>query len=169
MSSFNENLKHSHKYFWCKHKWSTFHIFREPFISTMMTLTFMMTISLQKYMYDTNFLSFIPRIRYSHSNRAFSRDVMLSSNMAASMVMEIDINLCIFLHYCTKQFLHELLHSWFKHMIIVYAHAHGVRDCPGYPSQSAQSDAMLENSMPSVKTLCIIQNNVHITIYNNML
>ena len=27
---------------------------------------------------------------------------------------------------------------WFKRMMIAYVH--GVRDCPGYPGQSAQSD-----------------------------
>ena len=36
------------------------------------------------------------------------------------------------------RFLHELLHSWFKRMMIAYAH--GARDCPGYQGQSAQSD-----------------------------
>ena len=42
-------------------------------------------------------------------------------------------------------------HSWFKRMIT--GHAHGARDCPGYPGQSAQSDAMLEGSMMSVHPL----------------
>ena len=57
----------------------------------------------------------------------------------------------IFLHYCAYRYLHELLHSWFKRMVI--ACAHGVRDCPGYPGHSAQSNAMLEDSMTSVQTL----------------
>ena len=48
--------------------------------------------------------------------RAFSHGLMLSTNI---------------LHYWAWQFLHELLHSWSKRMII--ACAHGACDCPGYP------------------------------------
>ena len=35
-----------------------------------------------------------------YTYRAFSRDVMLSSNMAASIATAINIHLCILLHYC---------------------------------------------------------------------
>ena len=37
-----------------------------------------------------------------------------------------------------KRFLHDLLYSWFKRMMITCVH--GARACPGYPGQSAQSD-----------------------------
>ena len=49
-------------------------------------------------------------------------------------------------------FFHELLHSWFKRMMI--ACTHGVCDCPGYPgSVCAIWRPMLEDSMTSVKML----------------
>ena len=44
------------------------------------------------------------------SNRAFSSDVMLSSNMAASIATEFNIHASIFLHYCAYRYFHELLH-----------------------------------------------------------
>ena len=68
--------------------------------------------------------------------RAFSCDVMRSSNMAASIATAINIHLCK--HYSAQWFLHGLFHSWFKRMMIVCTH--GARDCPGYPGQSVQSD-----------------------------
>ena len=36
---------------------------------------------------------------------------------------------------------------------MMIAYAHGAHDFPGYPVQFAQSDAMLEDSVTSVKTL----------------
>ena len=42
--------------------------------------------------------------------------------------------------------------SWFKRMITAYAH--GAGDCPGYPGQSAQSDAMLEGQRDGQCTHC---------------
>ena len=67
---------------------------------------------------------------------------MLSSNMAASIATEINIHLCkhIFKYIIVHNSLsHELLHLWFKRMMIAYVH--GACDCPGYPGQSVQSDS----------------------------
>ena len=55
---------------------------------------------------------------------------MLSSNMAASIAMEINIHLC--------KHLFTLLCVMVSPFMV---QAHGARDCPRYPGQSTQSDS----------------------------
>ena len=80
---------------------------------------------------------------------------MLSPNMAASIAAAINFHLCkhLFTLLCVTV-AHDLLYSWFKRMMTAYAN--GPLDCPGYPGQSAQSDAMLEGSVTSVHPLLIL-------------
>ena len=73
--------------------------------------------------------------QFRYQYRAFSHDVMLSSNMAASIATEINI------HLLWLPVLRELFHSWFKRVMIACTHV--VHDCPGYPGQSAHSDGLV--------------------------
>ena len=57
--------------------------------------------------------------------------------------------------------------SNFKSMMIAYAH--GAHDYPGYPGQSAESNAMLEDSMTSVKTFYLNSNCNDISLSHQLL
>ena len=69
------------------------------------------------------------------SYRAFSC-VMLSSNMTASIATAINIHLC---KHFSMNF--SILVQAHDNRIYIHLHVHvGMRNCPGYPGQSAQSD-----------------------------